>query len=183
MANFKTQLILYFEIWFSILLFMIIIGFLFVDISLGFEMNVTDTANDEELGSYLMRCNPLSRITSITFMGTILLLAISKIDYVPTTFIMWFGSMYMYYRYGFYEQPGWFTIIWIAVIVLSIYPTRYANSHFDELLSRSDHYRNSSSRLVRLRWGYVFNRYFAFCYGFNILLSMLCIQIIQFFLK
>lgn len=181
MATFKTQSILYFEIWFGILLFMLIIGFLFMDISLGYEMNISDSTDNEEFGSYLMRCNPLSRIMSITFLATIMLFAISKIDYVPTTFFFWLGSMYMYYRYGFAEHPGLFTIIWIAVVIISVFPTRYANSHFDELLSRSDHYRNSSSRLVRLRWGYVFNRYFAFCYGFNILFSLLLIQFMQIF--
>lgn len=89
--------------------------------------------------------------------------------------------MYLYYRYGFAEHRVMFTVIWIVCAMLSIKPARYANNHFDELLSRSDHYRNSSSRLIRLRWGYVFNRYFACCYGLNVLLSMLCIQIIQMF--
>ena len=137
--------------------------------------------NEEGLGSYLMSCTPLDRNLFISFMATIIVFSISKIDYVPTTFICWLGSMYMYYRYGFAEHTGLFTIIWIVVAVLSIHPARYANNHFDDLLSRSDHYRNSSSRLVRLRWGYVFNRYFAYCFGFNILISMLCVQIMQIF--
>ena len=89
--------------------------------------------------------------------------------------------MFLYYRYGFAEHTGLFTIIWIVVAILSINPAIYANNHFDDLLSRSDHYRNSSSRLVRLRWGYVFNRYFAYCFGFNILMSMLCVQLMQIF--
>jgi hypothetical protein len=181
MERFKTLSILYFEIWFGILLFILIIGFLFLDISMGFKLNVAETTNEEGLGSYLMSCTPLDRNLFISFMATIIVFSISKIDYVPTTFICWLGSMYMYYRYGFAEHTGLFTIIWIVVAVLSIHPARYANNHFDDLLSRSDHYRNSSSRLVRLRWGYVFNRYFAYCFGFNILISMLCVQIMQIF--
>ena len=181
MERFKTLSILYFEIWFGILLFILIIGFLFLDISMGFKLNVAETTNEEGLGSYLMSCTPLDRNLFISFMATIIVFSISKIDSVPTTFICWLGSMYMYYRYGFAEHTGLFTIIWIVVAVLSIHPARYANNHFDDLLSRSDHYRNSSSRLARLRWGYVFNRYFAYCFGFNILISMLCVQIMQIF--
>lgn len=181
MDKFKTLSILYFEIWFGIVLLLLIMGFLFLDISLGFELKVAETSDKDGLGSYLMRCNPLDRNLFISFMATIIIFAISKIDYVPTTFICWLGSMYLYYKYGFAEHTGLFTVIWIIVAVLSIFPARYANNHFDDLLSRSDHYRNSSSRLVRLRWGYVFNRYFAFCLGFNILMSMLCVQLMQIF--
>jgi hypothetical protein len=181
MERFKTLSLLYFEIWFGILLFILILGFLFLDISSGLELNTGGTTNEESLGIYLMRCSPLDRNLFISLMGAIIILAISKIDYVPTTFICWLGSMYLYYRYGFAEHPGLFTIIWIVVAVLSIHPARYANNHFDDLLSRSDHYRNSSSRLVRLRWGYVFNRYFASCFGCNILVSMLCVQLMQIF--
>ena len=181
MENLKTQSLLYFEIWFGILLFILLIGFLFIDINLGLDISMAETTNEEGLGSYLTKSNPLERNLFITFLATIMLFAISKIDYVPTTFIFWLGSMYLYYRYGFAEHRGMFTIIWIVSVMLSIKPARYANNHFDELLSRSDHYRNSSSRLIRLRWGYVFNRYFACCYGLNVLLSMLCMQIIQIF--
>ena len=181
MGNLKTHSLLYFEIWFGILLFILLLGFLFLDLYFGLDINMAESNSKEEFGSYLMGASPLERNLILTLMGTIILFAMSKIDYVPTTFIIWLGSMYLYYRFGFAEHKSVFTIIWIASAILSINPAKYANSHFDDLLSRSDHYRNSSSRLVRLRWGYVFNRYFACCYGLNLLLSMLCMQLIQLF--
>ena len=178
MEKIKTQSLLYFEIWFGILLFILLLAFLGMDIYIGLDMNSVDTTAQEDLGSYLNRLNPLVRNLFITLAAIISLFAMSKIDYVPCTFLFWLGSMYIYYRYAFVENRMLFTIIWIASVVFSIKPASYANNHFDELLSGSDGCRNSSSRLVRLRWGYVFNRYFACCYGLNILLSMLCLQII-----
>jgi hypothetical protein len=150
-----------------------------LDIYFGLDIKVSKSSNNEELGSFLMNSSPLERNLSITFIATIMIFAISKIDYIMTTFICWLGSMYLYYKYGFAEHTGLFTIIWLVSAVLSIKPAKYANNHFDDLLSRSDHYRNSSSRLARLRWGYVFNRYFVCYYGLNVLLSMLCVQIMQ----
>ena len=181
MDKIRTQSLLYFEIWFGILLFILLLVFLGLDIYIGLDINSADSTAQEDLGSYLNRLNPLERNLFITLAAIISLFAMSKIDYVPCTFLFWLGSMYIYYRYGFVENGILFTIIWIASVVLSIKPAKYANNHFDELLSSSDSYRNSSSRLVRLRWSYVFNRYFACCYGLNILLSMLCLQIIYVF--
>lgn len=74
MENFKTQSLLYFEIWFGILLFILLVGFLFIDIYLGLDINIAETTNEEGLGSYLMRANPLERNLFITLLATIMLL-------------------------------------------------------------------------------------------------------------